>query len=114
MRFIENDNALIFMHQGELGRIEAWGKDSLRVRSTRRGEFSNIEWALTEVVVVALEALVEKLLMVIALLFKPFVKLALVAAVPLEFPPLPEDTVCNNGTPPRKILDCPPVEPAAA
>ena len=50
MRFIENDNALIFMHQGELGRIEAWGKDSLRVRTTRRGEFSNIEWALTEAV----------------------------------------------------------------
>ena len=50
MRFIENDNALIFQHQGETGRIEAWGKDSLRVRTTRRGEFSNIEWALTEAV----------------------------------------------------------------
>lgn len=48
MRF-ENDNgALVCYHNGEMLRIEAWGKDSLRVRSTMRGSFSGNVWALGE------------------------------------------------------------------
>lgn len=48
MKF-ENDNgALVFYTHGELCRIEAWGKDSLRVRSTMLGKFTENLWALTE------------------------------------------------------------------
>ncbi|MCD7857615.1 MAG: family 31 glucosidase [Clostridiales bacterium] len=48
MRF-ENDNgALVFYHQGEQVRIEAWGSDALRVRSTMQSAFSGNRWALTE------------------------------------------------------------------
>lgn len=48
MRF-ENDNgALVFYHQGETVRIEAWGKDALRVRSTMAAKFTGNDWALTE------------------------------------------------------------------
>lgn len=48
MRFEKADNALVFYHGGEMGRIEAWGKDSFRVRATKLGKFSGKEWALTE------------------------------------------------------------------
>ncbi len=48
MRF-ENDNgALVGHHNGETLRIEAWGRDSLRVRSTMLGRFMDENWALTE------------------------------------------------------------------
>lgn len=48
MRF-ENDNgALVFYHQGEHVRIEAWGKDSFRVRAGMLPHFSGNVWALTE------------------------------------------------------------------
>ncbi len=48
MRF-ENDNgALVCYNNGEMLRIEAWGKDSLRVRSTMLGSFTGNNWALTE------------------------------------------------------------------
>ena len=48
MRF-ENDNGvLLFFHNGEKGRIEAWGKDSLRVRTTMQRDFTGRAWALTE------------------------------------------------------------------
>lgn len=48
MRF-ENDNgALVCYNNGEMLRIEAWGKDSLRVRSTMLGKFTGNDWALTE------------------------------------------------------------------
>ncbi len=48
MRF-ENDNgALVCRHNGETLRIEAWGKDSLRVRSTMLGAFTGNDWALSE------------------------------------------------------------------
>lgn len=48
MRF-ENDNgALVCYNNGEMLRIEAWGKDSLRVRSTMLGKFTDNDWALTE------------------------------------------------------------------
>lgn len=48
MRFVNDNNALIAYHNGEILRIEAWGKDSLRFRATMLGELSNKEWALTE------------------------------------------------------------------
>ncbi len=48
MEFIVETNALIFYHQGEKICIEAWGQDSLRVRSTMLQNFTGNEWALTE------------------------------------------------------------------
>ena len=48
MKFIIEKNALIFFHQGEMCRIEAWGKDSLRIRSTKQGKWTGNLWALTE------------------------------------------------------------------
>ena len=48
MRFCNENNALIAQNNGETLRIEAWGKDSFRVRSTMFPEFKNLEWALTE------------------------------------------------------------------
>ena len=48
MKFINDNGALVFYHNGEMGRIEAWGKDSLRVRTTMHREFSGNFWALTE------------------------------------------------------------------
>ncbi len=48
MKF-ENDNgALVCYNNGEMLRIEAWGKDSLRVRSTMLGKLTGNDWALTE------------------------------------------------------------------
>ena len=48
MRFAIEEGALVFYHNGERTRIEAWGKDSLRVRSTMQGKFTGNPWALTE------------------------------------------------------------------
>ena len=48
MRFVKEDNALVFFNQGEMGRIEPWGKDSFRVRSSMHREFTGKRWALTE------------------------------------------------------------------
>ncbi len=48
MRFIDDNGALIFYQNGEMGRIESWGKDSVRVRTTMLGKFTGNEWALTE------------------------------------------------------------------
>ncbi len=48
MRFVNDNGALVFYHQGEQVRIEAWGKDSLRVRATMQGKFTGNDWALTE------------------------------------------------------------------
>lgn len=45
--FIENDG-LMLKHMGETIRIEAWGRDSLRVRSTMLGKFTGNNRALTE------------------------------------------------------------------
>ena len=50
MRFEEKDGALLAYHQGEMLRIESWGEDSLRVRATKLGGFTNEDWALTEAV----------------------------------------------------------------
>ena len=48
MSFSRDGNALVIRRQGETVRIEAWGKDSLRVRSTMQGQFTGNLWALTE------------------------------------------------------------------
>ncbi|MCQ2495888.1 MAG: family 31 glucosidase [Lachnospiraceae bacterium] len=48
MIFINDNGALVFKKAGETVRIEAWGKDSLRVRATMQGKFSGKDWALTE------------------------------------------------------------------
>ena len=48
MRFENDHGALVFYHQGETVRIEAWGKDALRVRSTMFSQFTGNDWALTE------------------------------------------------------------------
>ena len=50
MIFLEEKNALIAKRQGETIRIEAWGKNALRVRATMYPEFSGRDWALTEAV----------------------------------------------------------------
>lgn len=46
--FINDNNVLIVKHQYETLRIEAWGKDALRVRSTLYPSFTDNDWALTE------------------------------------------------------------------
>lgn len=48
MVFIDDNGALVAKKDGETLRIEAWGKDSLRVRSTMRSDFTGNQWALTE------------------------------------------------------------------
>lgn len=50
MQFINESNALVVRNNGETLRIEAWGKDSLRVRSTMLPAFTDQDWALTEAV----------------------------------------------------------------
>lgn len=48
MQFENKDGVLVAYHNGETLRIEAWGKDSLRVRATKLPEFTDQDWALTE------------------------------------------------------------------
>ena len=48
MKFLDDNRALVFYHNGEMGRIEAWGKDSVRVRTTMLGKLNGNDWALTE------------------------------------------------------------------
>lgn len=48
MYFEKKENGLLFKHQGERIFLEAWGKNSLRVRSTRYATFTDKDWALTE------------------------------------------------------------------
>ena len=48
MRFENDHGALVCYHQGETLRIEAWGKDAFRVRSTMFSKFTGNDWALTE------------------------------------------------------------------
>ena len=40
------DNKLLWLYDGERMQIEAWGKDSVRVRVTRVNRFSGENWAL--------------------------------------------------------------------
>ncbi|MBQ7679251.1 MAG: glycoside hydrolase family 31 protein [Butyrivibrio sp.] len=44
----ESGNALIARRRHEMLRVEAWGRDSLRVRATMYPEFAGTDWALTE------------------------------------------------------------------
>ena len=48
MRFSQKDNGLLCRRQGELLRIEPWGRDALRIRATMNPDFTGEEWALTE------------------------------------------------------------------
>lgn len=48
MQFEKGEGILIARCNGETLRIEAWGKDSLRVRATRLWKFTKQDWALTE------------------------------------------------------------------
>ena len=48
MKFTFEQNALIAQRGGETLRIEAWGKDALRVRATMLPAFSGYDWALTQ------------------------------------------------------------------
>ncbi|MCC8101879.1 MAG: family 31 glucosidase [Clostridiales bacterium] len=48
MIFLNENDALIAKRRGETLRIEAWGKDSLRVRATKLSGFTSQDWALTE------------------------------------------------------------------
>ena len=49
MIFENKGQALIACRGGETLRIEAWGRDALRVRATRLPDFTGRTWALTEV-----------------------------------------------------------------
>jgi alpha-D-xyloside xylohydrolase len=48
MFFAEENGALVCRRQNELLRIEAWGKNALRVRTTLMPEFTSNDWALEE------------------------------------------------------------------
>ena len=48
MSFKKTAGALIFTKGNETLKIEAWGKDSLRVRSTLEPEFTKNDWGLSE------------------------------------------------------------------
>lgn len=50
MKFEQESNALVCHRLGETLRIEAWGKDSLRVRAAMQPAFTGNDWALTETV----------------------------------------------------------------
>lgn len=45
-RFFEREGKLFYFFDNETVMIEAWGKDSLRVRAVRGKEFSSYDWAL--------------------------------------------------------------------
>ena len=48
MYFSEENGALVARNQYETLRIEAWGKDALRVRAAQYGDFTGRTWALSE------------------------------------------------------------------
>ena len=48
MIFESTNNGLMARHQNEMIYIEAWGKDSLRVRTTKYMSFTDRTWALSE------------------------------------------------------------------
>ena len=47
MAFVTEKNALVFRRGGETLRIEAWGKNSLRVRAVMYDGWTGNDWALT-------------------------------------------------------------------
>ena len=48
MQFFNRDGVLEAAREGELLRIESWGKNSLRVRATKLHAIQDTDWALTE------------------------------------------------------------------
>ncbi|MCH4033727.1 MAG: family 31 glucosidase [Lachnospiraceae bacterium] len=48
MQFFNRDGVLEAAREGELLRIESWGKNSLRVRATKLSAIQDTDWALTE------------------------------------------------------------------
>lgn len=50
MKFEKDNGALVCRRLGETLRIEAWGKDSLRVRASMQPALTGNDWALTETV----------------------------------------------------------------
>ena len=56
--FRQEEAALIYEYDGELLRIDAWGKNSLRVRATKMCAMPQEDWVLTEPVCAA-ETLIE-------------------------------------------------------
>ena len=46
----QEGNALIYENDGELLRIEPWGKNSLRVRSVMQGPICDTDYALIELI----------------------------------------------------------------
>ena len=46
--FVQEENALILKKGNETLKIEPWGKDALRVRSTLEPHFTGSVWGLTE------------------------------------------------------------------
>ena len=46
--FWQKNGILTAKYNGETVRIEAWGKDSLRIRTTVYPQFTDQDWALTE------------------------------------------------------------------
>ena len=59
MVFENDNNVLVAKRGGETLRIEAWGKNSLRVRATMLPEFTGLDWALSEPVTVGAEPAVK-------------------------------------------------------
>ena len=49
MDFLNADGALVMRRNGETVKIEAWGKNSLRVRATRFPQIIDEAYALTEI-----------------------------------------------------------------
>ena len=47
--FRKEENALVRFFNSEIVRIEPWGKNSLRVRATPEGKFSNKNRALLDI-----------------------------------------------------------------
>ncbi len=48
MQYINDNNALVVKRNGEIIRVEAWGADSFRIRSTKNLKFTDRTWALSE------------------------------------------------------------------
>jgi alpha-D-xyloside xylohydrolase len=58
MFFFKENKALVGKYENEILRIEAWGKNALRVRCTQYPAFSGNDWALTEPEDISPEAVV--------------------------------------------------------
>ena len=50
MYYEQKESGLLVRHKNERMYIEAWGRDSLRVRTTQYMDFTGRDWALSETV----------------------------------------------------------------